>query len=180
MQFQSCRINILFKTPVEKKAYKEQKGLGAEKTCWGEKQQDSYAKTSVQCQGKRQLQGQRVGRKSLEMQGAKSLLARCYIKALGLSPVSMVKPEILSREWYDFTSNSYSEKNCRISSQLPIMSTKLFCLKFHQKMSKVTITILKNISSLRFLISRNVYCNLYLYKTLHMTEKCDRPIVFQI
>ena len=33
MQFQSCRINILFKTPVEKKAYKEQKGLGAEKTC---------------------------------------------------------------------------------------------------------------------------------------------------
>jgi len=27
MQFQSCRINILLKTPVEKKAYKEQKGL---------------------------------------------------------------------------------------------------------------------------------------------------------
>lgn len=45
------------------------------------------------------FKAERVGRKSLEMQErAKSLLARCYIKALGLSPVSMVKPKILSRE----------------------------------------------------------------------------------
>lgn len=32
MQFQSCRITILFKSPTEKWAYKEQKGLEAEKT----------------------------------------------------------------------------------------------------------------------------------------------------
>lgn len=50
MQFQSCRVKILFKSPAEKRAYKEYKRPEAEKTIAEVRSSnDSYGKIQVQC-----------------------------------------------------------------------------------------------------------------------------------